>query len=64
MDVFAQEPVPADHPFLSLPNVVVSPHCAGATEDAELEGIRHAYANIARVSRGEPLDPADLAAAA
>ena len=64
VDVFAQEPVPADHPLLSLPNVVVSPHCAGATEDAELEGIRHAYANIVRVSRGEPLDPADLAAPA
>ena len=61
MDVFAQEPVPANHPLLSLPNVVLSPHCAGATEDAELEGIRHAYANIVRVSQGQPLDPADLA---
>ncbi|MCL4466850.1 MAG: 2-hydroxyacid dehydrogenase [Chloroflexi bacterium] len=64
IDVFAQEPVPANHPLLSLPNVVVSPHCAGATEDAELEGIRHAYANIVRVSEGQPLDPADLAAPA
>lgn len=29
LDVFEQEPLPADHPFWSLPNVIVSPHMAG-----------------------------------
>jgi len=61
IDVFAKEPPDPNHPFFSLDNVVVTPHYGGGTEDAELEGVRHAYANIVRVSRGEPLDPADLA---
>jgi phosphoglycerate dehydrogenase-like enzyme len=60
LDVYPQEPVPANHPLLSLSNVVLSPHCAGRSEDAELEGILHAYANIVKVSRCQPIDPADV----
>ncbi len=29
LDVFAREPLPADHPLWSLPHVIVSPHMAG-----------------------------------
>ncbi len=29
LDVFDEEPLPSDHPFWKLPNVVVSPHMAG-----------------------------------
>ncbi len=32
MDVFEQEPPPADHPLFKLPNVILSPHVAGVTE--------------------------------
>jgi phosphoglycerate dehydrogenase-like enzyme len=32
LDVFDQEPLPADHPFRSLDNVVVSPHVGYVTE--------------------------------
>ncbi|MCX7863484.1 MAG: hydroxyacid dehydrogenase [Novosphingobium sp.] len=32
IDVFLQEPPPADHPLFSLPNVILSPHVAGVTE--------------------------------
>ena len=32
MDVFTEEPPPADHPLFSLPNIVLSPHVAGVTE--------------------------------
>jgi phosphoglycerate dehydrogenase-like enzyme len=39
------------------------PHCAAGTVDAQTEGIRHAYANIVRFDRGEPLNRADVAAA-
>lgn len=33
IDVFEAEPPPADHPLFSLPNVVLSPHVAGVTEN-------------------------------
>jgi D-2-hydroxyacid dehydrogenase (NADP+) len=31
LDVFAVEPLPADHPFWSMPNVLISPHYSGET---------------------------------
>ncbi len=61
IDAFIKEPPDPKHPFFSLDNIVVTPHYGGGTEDAEIEGVHHAYANILKVSRGEPLDPADLA---
>jgi D-3-phosphoglycerate dehydrogenase len=33
VDVFAAEPPPADHPFLSNPRITMSPHSAGLTEE-------------------------------
>jgi D-2-hydroxyacid dehydrogenase (NADP+) len=29
LDVFAEEPLPADHPFWSMENVIITPHTAG-----------------------------------
>jgi D-3-phosphoglycerate dehydrogenase len=34
VDVWEQEPPPAEHPLLSLPNVIASPHTAGVTHAA------------------------------
>ena len=34
IDVFDIEPLPEGHPFLSLPNVTLTPHSAGTTVDA------------------------------
>lgn len=34
LDVFAQEPPPADHPLFGLPNVLLAPHAAGGSREA------------------------------
>jgi D-3-phosphoglycerate dehydrogenase len=35
LDVYSQEPLPADHPFRSLTNVVLTPHLAASTAEAQ-----------------------------
>jgi glyoxylate/hydroxypyruvate reductase len=53
LDVFATEPLPADHPFWTHPKVTVTPHCAA---DSEPEVIcRYINAQIERHRRGESL---------
>jgi D-3-phosphoglycerate dehydrogenase len=36
LDVFAQEPPPADHPLLGLPQVICTPHLGAATSEAQV----------------------------
>ncbi|MBV9099690.1 MAG: phosphoglycerate dehydrogenase [Candidatus Dormibacteraeota bacterium] len=36
IDVFVQEPPPADHPLLQLPQVVVTPHLGASTHEAQV----------------------------
>ncbi len=35
IDVFAEEPLPPDHPLRSLPNVILTPHLGAATAEAQ-----------------------------
>jgi glyoxylate/hydroxypyruvate reductase A len=51
LDVFAQEPLPPEHPFWGHPRVVVTPHIAGQAI-AELM-VSQVVENIRRIERGE-----------
>lgn len=55
LDVFAQEPLDAASPLLTLPTVVATPHIAGVT-DASYDGIvAGVVENVRRLTAGEPL---------
>jgi phosphoglycerate dehydrogenase-like enzyme len=57
LDVFSEEPLPVDHPLLSLPNVVLTPHIAAGTVDALVIKMKACFENMLRVTRGEaPID--------
>jgi phosphoglycerate dehydrogenase-like enzyme len=49
LDVYAEEPLPAGHPLLTLNNVVLSPHLGGSTKECDLTLVEDAL----RVLRGE-----------
>ena len=34
LDVFSEQPLPADHPYFGFDNVVITPHMAGITEES------------------------------
>ncbi len=55
LDVFAPEPIPADHPILKMNNVIVASHIASCSVPA-VRKLRETAANLAAMAvRGEPL---------
>ncbi|MDQ2798908.1 MAG: hydroxyacid dehydrogenase [Armatimonadota bacterium] len=54
LDVTEPEPLPLDHPLRGLPNVVLTPHIAGPTDDDLPEMTRMALDDLARVLGGVP----------
>lgn len=55
LDVFAPEPIPADHPILKLPNVIVASHIASVSAPA-VRKLRETAAKLALAAlRGEDL---------
>ncbi|WP_390409181.1 hydroxyacid dehydrogenase [Lacticaseibacillus jixiensis] len=55
LDVFDQEPLPADHPYRDLANVLLIPHMAGPTTDWYPEIGKHTIQQIKRLQAGLPL---------
>lgn len=64
LDVFEQEPLPAESPLWAMPNVIVTPHAGGSGPDNESEAADEIVANFTRYLAGRPLgglvDPADI----
>ena len=60
LDAFDPEPVRADHPLLTLDQVLATPHIGGAVFDNVENVARHAIGNILKFLHGEPLAPADV----
>ncbi len=55
LDVFDTEPLPDPHPFRDEDRIVLSPHAAGATRQAQARLIEGIVANVRRAVMGEPV---------
>lgn len=55
LDVTDPEPLPADHPLLDAPNLLVLPHLGSATHEARAAMTELAVANLEAGLAGEPL---------
>jgi phosphoglycerate dehydrogenase-like enzyme len=55
LDVVTPEPLPADNPLWSMPNVIITPHTAGAVEGYGHRAIGVFIANLRRYVAGETL---------
>jgi len=55
LDVFATEPLPTDSPLRGLPNVSLTPHTAGPTNDRRRDAGDHALANLRAYAARQPL---------
>ncbi|MFF9572983.1 hydroxyacid dehydrogenase, partial [Streptomyces sp. NPDC014685] len=54
IDVFDTEPLPADHPFRSLPNALLTPHQAAGTTECRQQLGASAVDEVLRFLRGDP----------
>jgi len=62
LDVFDQEPLPSGHPFYTMENILLSPHCADHTPDWLENAMRFFLKQIEEFERGET--PANIVAKA
>jgi D-3-phosphoglycerate dehydrogenase len=56
LDVFAQEPLPAGHPFLTMENVAMTPVSAWSTVDASARMINQSIDNVVQFLIGTPIN--------
>jgi D-3-phosphoglycerate dehydrogenase len=55
LDVYAEEPLPADSPLLAADRILLSPHAGGATREAQGRLIAGVVDNVRRAVSGEPV---------
>jgi D-2-hydroxyacid dehydrogenase (NADP+) len=55
LDVFAEEPLPAESPLWDLPDVIISPHNSTASINKDRREAELFFDNLRRWSRGTPL---------
>lgn len=55
LDVFAQRPLPPDSPFFDLPNVILTPHMSGISQEYAERMTALFCDNLRRYLAGEPL---------
>ena len=55
LDVFEQEPLPADHPLWTLPGVLITPHTAGFGPYLDDRRFDILLDNCQRFIKGQPL---------
>ena len=56
LDVFEKEPLPATSPLWDMPNVIVSPHNASASDGNDRRAAQIFAANVRHFLRGEQMD--------
>jgi len=55
LDVFVDEPLPAESPFWKLPNVIVTPHISGISPEYDERAMELFSENLRRYIAGKPL---------
>jgi D-3-phosphoglycerate dehydrogenase len=53
IDVFEKEPLPADHPLVSVPNVILTPHLAWYSKESTRDLQTGAAMEVKRVLSGD-----------
>ena len=56
LDVFEIEPLPFDHPYRSLPNVIATPHIGFVTKENMEEFFHTSLANLRAFLAGSPIN--------
>jgi D-3-phosphoglycerate dehydrogenase len=54
LDVFAQEPLPVDHPLRALPNTVLTPHLGYCAREVYAQFYRESIENVLAFLDGAP----------
>ena len=55
IDVYDEEPLSADHPYLQLDNITITPHIAGTSSDTMAASVEIGYEELELYLQGKPM---------